>query len=138
MTVGPVDVITIGFPGNKFSGQIAPALMKLVDSGVIRVLDLLFVQKDAEGALTTLEIEDLDPATGAAFMSVTASDPQALNDEDAEEVGGNLPLNSSALLIAFENAWAHEFVAACEQADAVVIDQVRIPSSVVNALVASA
>ena len=60
MTVGPVDVITIGFPGNKFSGQIAPALMELVDSGTIRVLDLLFVQKDAEGALTTLEIEDLD------------------------------------------------------------------------------
>jgi hypothetical protein len=138
MTMGPVDVITIGFPGNKFTGRIAPALMKLVDSGVIRVLDLLFVQKDAQGALTTLEIEDLDAETGAAFMSLTTSDPDALNDEDAEDVGENLPLNSSALLIAFENTWAQEFVAACEEADAVVIDQVRIPAAVVNVLVTSA
>lgn len=138
MTVGPVDVITIGFPGNKFTGRIAPALMKLVDSGVIRVLDLLFVQKDAQGALTTLEIEDLDAETGAAFMSLTTSDPDALNDEDAEDVGEDLPLNSSALLIAFENTWAQEFVAACEEADAVVIDQVRIPAAVVNVLVTSA
>ena len=138
MTVGPVDVITIGVPGNKFTGRIAPALMKLVDSGVIRVLDLLFVQKDAQGALTTLEIEDLDAETGAAFMSLTTSDPDALNDEDAEDVGEDLPLNSSALLIAFENTWAQEFVAACEEADAVVIDQVRIPAAVVNVLVTSA
>lgn len=138
MAVGPVDVIIIGFPGNKFSGQIAPALLKQVDAGVIRVLDLLFVMKDAEGVVTTLEIEDLDAEAGAGFMSVSISDPDALNQEDADEVSDDLPLNSSALLIAFENTWAGEFVAACQAADAVVIDQIRIPVDVVNAVVAGA
>lgn len=138
MAVGPVDVIIIGFPGNNFSGQIAPALMKLVDAGTIRVLDLLFVMKDADGVVTTVEIEDLDAETGAAFMSVNISDPDALNHEDAEEVGDDLPLDSSALLIAFENTWAGEFVAACQEADGVVIDQIRIPVDVVNAIVAGA
>jgi len=138
MAVGPVDVIIIGFPGNKFSGQIAPALIKQVDAGTIRILDLLFVMKDANGLVTTVEIEDLDAETGASFMSVTISDPDALNHEDAEEVSDDLPPNSSALLIAFENTWAGEFVAACHAADAVVIDQIRIPVDVVNAVIAGA
>lgn len=138
MAVGPVDVIIIGFPGNKFTGRIAPALMKLVDAGLIRVIDLLFVMKDADGVVTTLEIADLDADTGASFMSVEISDPDALNEEDAEEIGGDLPLNSAALLIAFENTWAGEFVAACQEAEGVVLDQVRIPVDVVNAVLAGA
>ena len=138
MAVGPVDVIIIGFPGNKFTGQIAPALMKLVDGGLIRVLDLLFVMKDSEGVLTTLEIADLDAETGAGFVSIGISDPDALNEEDAEEIADDLPVNSSALLIAFENTWAGEFVAACQEADGVVLNQVRIPVDVVNAVIAGA
>ena len=54
----PVDVMIIGFPGNKFSGRIAPAVMELVDDGTIRVIDLLFVSKDADGVVTTLAASD--------------------------------------------------------------------------------
>ena len=60
MEVGPVDVYIIGFPGNKFTGRIAPAIAELVDNETIRVLDLLFVMKDADGAVTTVAVEDLD------------------------------------------------------------------------------
>ena len=60
MAVGPVDVYIIGFPGNKFTGRIAPAIMELVDNGTIRVLDLLFVTKDADGVMTSLQAADLD------------------------------------------------------------------------------
>ena len=66
MAVGPVDVYIIGFPGNKFSGKIAPAIMELVENGTIRVLDLLFVMKDADGVVTTLEAADIDE-DGAAL-----------------------------------------------------------------------
>ena len=52
MEVGPVDVYIIGFPGNKFTGRIAPAILELVENGTIRILDLLFVSKDAEGVTT--------------------------------------------------------------------------------------
>ena len=90
MAVGPVDVYIIGFPGNKFSGEIAPAIMELVENGTIRVLDLLFVKKDADGSVTTLEAEDMDEE-GAAFLSIEVAQPGALGEEDADEVSDDLP-----------------------------------------------
>ena len=132
MAVGPVDVYIIGFPGNKFTGRIAPAIMELVDNGTIRVLDLLFVSKDADGVVTSLKAADIDEE-GAAFLSISTTQPGALGPEDAEEVSDDLPANSSALLVAFENAWAGRLVDALQEADAFVIDSIRIPVDVVTA-----
>jgi uncharacterized membrane protein len=136
MEVGPVDVFIIGFPGNKFTGRIAPAIKELVDNGTIRVLDLLFVMKDADGTVTTIAIEDLDEE-GAAFAAIDITEPGSLNEEDADEVSDDLPPNSSALLIAFENAWARKVVDALQAADAVLIDSIRIPAEVVQAALAT-
>ena len=133
MGVGPVDVVIIGFPGNKFTGRIAPALMELVDSGTVRVLDLLFVMKDGDGVTTTIDLADLDPETGPAFLEVKVQEAGALGPEDAEEVADDLEPNTSALLIAFENTWAAEFVDAVRAADGVLIDQIRIPADVAEA-----
>lgn len=135
MPLGPVDVYIIGFPGNKFSGQIAPAIMDLVQAGTIRVLDVLFVLKDADGVVTSLSIEDLDPDLGPAFVEIEVSDHGVLNEEDAEEISEDLAPNSSALLIAYENTWMEPLVAAFASADAVVIDQIRIPADVVAAAI---
>jgi len=135
MAIVPVDVVIIGFPGNKFSGRIAPALMELVHSGTIRVIDLLFVTKDATGVVTTIEAKDLDPDTGPSYLAIDVVQAGALDAQDAEEVGDDLPPNSSALLVAFENSWAAKFVAACQAADAIVIDQIRIPADVVEAAI---
>ena len=132
MEVGPVDVYIIGFPGNKFTGRIAPAIRELVDNGTIRVLDLLFVMKDADGVVATLAIEDLDEE-GAAFAEIDVTEPGSLNEEDADEVSEDLPANSSALLVAFENVWARKVVSALETAEAVLIDSIRIPAEVVKA-----
>jgi uncharacterized protein DUF6325 len=132
MAVGPVDVYIIGFPGNKFTGRIAPAIMELVDNGTIRVLDLLFVTKDTDGVVTSLRAADLDE-DGAAFVSVDVTQPGSLGPEDADEVSDDLPANSSALLVAFENAWAGKLVDALQAADAFVIDSIRIPVDVVTA-----
>jgi uncharacterized membrane protein len=133
----PVDVMVIGFPGNKFSGRIAPAVMELVDNGTIRVIDLLFVSKDADGVVTTLAASDVDAQTGPAYLSINVVQPGALGPDDAEELAEDLKPNSSALLIAFENIWAQKVVDACRDADAVMIDQIRIPADVVEAVVAA-
>ena len=135
MPLGPVDVYVIGFPGNKFTGQIVPAIMDLVQAGTIRVLDVLFVLKDADGVVTSLSIEDLDPDLGPAFVEIEVSDHGVLNEEDAEEISEDLAPNSSALLIAYENTWMEPLVAAFANADAVVIDQIRIPADVVAAAI---
>jgi hypothetical protein len=136
MAVGPVDVYIIGFPGNKFSGKIVPAIKELTDNGTIRVLDLLFVMKDAEGVVTTIEAADIDEE-GAAFLSLDITHAGALGPEDAEEVADDLPANSSALLIAYENLWVGKVVEALRDADAVLIDSIRIPVEVVEAFEAS-
>ena len=135
MGVGPIDVVIIGFPGNKFTGQIAPAVMELVDSGTIRVIDLLFVMKDADGVVHTIDVADLDPDTGPSFMAINVIQPGALGPEDADEIAEDLEPNSSELLIAFENAWAAKFVDAVRAADGFVIDQIRIPADVTEAVV---
>jgi len=101
MGVGPVDVVVIGFPGNKFTGEIAPAIMELVDSGTIRVIDLQFVSKDVDGVVTTISIEDLDPDLGPGFLAIDVIQPGALGAEDAEELSDDLEPNTSALMIAF-------------------------------------
>lgn len=134
MFVGPVDVAIIGFPGNKFTGKIAPALQELVDSGTVRVLDLRFVSKDAEGVVTSVTPADLDAETRPSYVSFEVHQPGALGSEDAEEVADDLAPNSSVLLIAWENLWAARFVDAARQADAVVIDQIRIPADVAEAV----
>jgi len=136
MAVGPVDVYIIGFPGNKFTGRIAPAILDLVENGTIRVLDLLFVMKDADGVVTSLTAADIDEE-GADFLSIDVTQPGALGHEDAEEVNDDLPANSSALLIAFENLWVGKVVEALRAADAVLIDSIRIPVDVVEAVEAS-
>ena len=135
MGVGPVDVVVIGFPGNKFTGQIAPAIMDLVNSGTVRVIDLQFVSKDVDGVVTTISIEDLDPDLGPGFLAIDVVQPGALGAEDAEELSDDLEPNTSALMIAFENAWAERFVDAVRSADGFVIDTIRIPADVVEAVI---
>jgi uncharacterized membrane protein len=127
----------VGFPGNKFSGRIAPALMELVDNSTIRIIDLLFVSKDTDGAVTTIKAADVDAETGPGYLAINVVQPGALGPEDADELTEDLEPNSSALVIAFENIWATKVIEACRAADAVVIDQIRIPADVVEAVVAA-
>ena len=97
MAAGPVDVYIIGFPGNNFSGRIAPAILELVETGTIRVLDLLFVMKDADGTVTTIEAADLDE-DGAAFLSIDTAQPGALGDETAHHLRRPWRLRSAGVV----------------------------------------
>ena len=136
MEVGPVDVYIIGFPGNKFTGRIAPAIIELVENGTIRILDLLFVAKDSDGTVTVHR--GGRPRRGRRGLPRHRRRAAGrARPEDAEEVSDDLPANSSALLVAFENLWAAKVVDALQDADAVVIDSIRIPVDVVEAAIAA-
>jgi len=133
---GPVDVVIIGFPGNKFTGKIAPAIKELVENNTIRILDLLFVSTDDAGTISSVRIQDLAADLEPGLVELDVFLPGALDDHDAQELAEDLPANSSALLVAFENVWAVKFVAAIQEAEAVVIDHIRIPASAVAELLA--
>ncbi len=82
MTTGPVEFIIVGFPGNQFNGEIAPELIALVESGTVRILDLIFIGKDADGSVVSFEIDDLD--TLPAFAALEADVGGLISPEDVE------------------------------------------------------
>jgi uncharacterized membrane protein len=106
MDLGAVELLVIGFPENRFTGQIAPALTDLVDKGTIRVVDLLFISKDEEGAIVGLELSSVDEATRQAFEPLLANQESLLHDDDIEDVGEALEPGSSVAMILFEHTWA--------------------------------
>jgi uncharacterized membrane protein len=139
MDIGPVDLLVVEFPGNQFKGEIAPALRDLVTEGTVRVLDLLFVYKDADGEVGSVELAGLGPDLQPAFADLNGQLGGGLLDaEDVAQVGANLQPNSSAALIVWENTWAGRFVTAMERAGARVVDQARIPAEAVKATLESA
>jgi len=102
--IGPVEYVVIGFPGSRFNGDIVPAMREVVDAGLVRIMDLAFVAKDADGGVAALEISDLDPKAQAALSAAGAEASGLLNDDDIGAVGATLAPDSSAMMIVWEPA----------------------------------
>lgn len=133
MPIGPVEYILIAFPGNKFSGQIVPALRELVDSGIVHIIDLLFIKKDEAGNVLVVELNTLEDEERALFDELDGEIDDLLNMEDIELAAAELPNNSSAGLLVWENAWAARFAAAVRDANGQVLANERIPHAYVEA-----
>src|SRR4051794_11116531 len=97
MSIGPVEYMIIGFPDNKFTGQIAPALARLIESGLIRLIDLTFISKDADGEVTVLEYDVMEEL--AAFADLDAEIGEILTDDDIAHAALSLEPNTSAALL---------------------------------------
>jgi hypothetical protein len=124
-----VDVAVIAFDGNHFNGDVAPALLELQESGTVRILDLTFIHKDGAGAVSAIEVADSEVA--AAFEQVAQDEFDLLSDEDLESIAANLPLNTSALLLAWENTWAARLAGALRDSHGQVVLLERIPREAV-------
>ncbi len=135
MGVGPVEYMVVAFPGNKFNGEIAPALKDLIDSGTIRVIDLAFVLKDGDGSVVGAELEDVDSEVFQAFQSLAIERGGLLNDDDLVEIGDALEPNSSAAILVWEDLWAKRFADAVVNSGGVLVDIARIPRDVVEAAI---
>jgi hypothetical protein len=134
MTVGPVEYIVVGFPGNKFTGEIAPELIALVESGTVRVLDLIFIGKDIDGSVLAIEIDELDDLVG--FAGLDGEVGGLISPEDVAHVADLLEPNSSAALLIWEDVWASSFAAAVQRADGVLLEGARIPHELISGALA--
>ena len=132
--MGPVDYVLIEFPDGQPKGQAAPLLLDLVERGVIRILDLMFLSKDADGNTTAVEIADIDGDGAPDFMVFEGASSGLLDDEDREQAGNTMEPDTAALLIVFENRWAAPFAKAMREAGGQLVAFGRIP---VQALLAS-
>lgn len=113
LELGPVDVVVIGYPADApRTGEAIPLFVDLVDKGLVRVLDVLLVQKDAEGNVSGLEITDLDGDGVDDLVVFAGARTGMLGDEDASTAGEALEPGEAAVMICFENTWAAPFATA--------------------------
>jgi uncharacterized membrane protein len=131
--LAPVDYMIVAFPGNQFRGEIAPALADLVEKGTIRIIDLAFVAKDAEGNIAAFELTDIDPEVRQGFENMGVEVNGLFNDDDLQAAGEELEPNSSAALLVWENLWAKDVAQAIRNAGGELLDFERLPHEVVQA-----
>jgi uncharacterized membrane protein len=131
--IGPVDYAIVAFPGNRFRGEIAPALADLVENGTIRIIDATFVGKNADGDAVAMELTELDPDVQEALEKLGVVVGGLFNEEDLMTAAEELEPNSSAMLIVWENVWARKVTQAMRDAGGQLLDFDRLPHDVVQA-----
>ena len=131
--IGPVDYAIIGFPGNRFRGEIAPALSELVDAGTIRVIDVAFVGKNAEGDAVAMELMELDPDVQEGLDKAGVVVGGLFNQDDLMDIAADLEPETSAAVLVWENVWARKVTQAMRDAGGQVVAFERLPHEVVQA-----
>ncbi len=124
---GPIDYIVVEFPGNKMTGKAFPLLVDLVDRGIIEILDLVFVVKDADGVVSGVALTDLDgdgELDLAVFQGVSSG---LLDEDDINEASAALEPNSSAGILVYENVWAAPFATEVRRGGGQLVASGRIP-----------
>jgi len=127
--LGPVEILFVAFPGNQFTGEITPALQALVDSGTIRIIDLVFVAKDADGNAVGIEIEELDDESRGNFNALVSELEGLISEVDIADLAEGLEPNSSAAILLFEHTWAKSFSDAIINSGGELLARIPIPAA---------
>lgn len=131
---GPVDFVLLEFPTDRLTGEAGPALLDLVDRGVIRLFDLLVVRKGEDGAVDVLELTD-PLAQSGGFAYFAGASTGMLGDDDVRQAAEAMTPGTVAALIVYENTWAAPFVAAVRRSGGELVASARIPATdVIDAL----
>ncbi len=126
--MGPVDITLIGFPpGAPMTGEAVPYLLDLVERGIVRVLDVLFITKDAGGTFSGFTAQDLDVDTIGDFVEFAGASSGLLGDSDVAAAAEAIEPGTSAVLLVYENRWAAPFAAAIRRNGGVLLANERIP-----------
>jgi len=135
--LAPVDWIVVEFPGSRFNGEIAPAVADLVERGIIRVLDLLILKKDADGSPDAFELADLNDSEIGQLRSYETELAMLLSEQDVADLVETIEPGSSAAVLVWENLWAAPFGAAVRHAGGQLVASGRIPIQAVIAAIES-
>jgi hypothetical protein len=138
MTLAPVEVVVLAFPGNRFSGKILPELQRLLDAGTISIVDGLFLRKDQNGDVTFIEVDEVGTDEGVAELAALFDRfDEMISDEDIEELSAALDPNSSAAVLVFEHTWVRPLRDAIVEAGGVLAENFRVPPEVVAEVMAA-
>lgn len=134
--LGPVDWLVVEFPGTDYGrGQVAPYLKDLVDRGLVRVLDMVFLRKDEDGTLEMGEISDLDETELGQLRTTEAELAMVLSEQDVSDLTETIEPGTSAVVLVWENVWAAPFGSAVRHAGGQLVASGRIPTQAVLAAI---
>ncbi len=120
MALGPLEYMVIGCPGNQFTSEIVPELSSIQEKGLIRVVDVLFVRKNADNTVSALEVSDLEDDEQAAFGPMQESLMGLITPQDIVTLSSTLPSDTSAAIVLLEHLWLQKLEEAVERANGVV------------------
>jgi len=132
--MGPVDYLVVEFPGNRLTGKAFPLLLDLVDRGIVRILDLLFVRKELDGSITGLSLSDLDGDGEFDPVVFSGASSGLIGSDDLNDASGVLEPGSSAAILVYENLWAAPLARELRRSGGQLVASGRIP---VQALLAA-
>ena len=129
--MGPIDYAVVEFPGSKMTGEGIPILLDLMERGVVRILDLIFVTKALDGTVAGVALADLDGDGELDLAVFEGASSGLLGAEDVQDAGSVLEAGSSAMVLVYENAWAAPFASALRRGGAQLVSSGRIPHELV-------
>jgi len=125
--IGPVDIVLIGYPpGAPMTGEAVPIMLDLVERGIVRVLDVLFITKEQDGSIAGFVAEDLQADSVGDFVAFEGASSGLIGDEDLSWAGDALEPGASAVMIVYENSWAGPFAAAVRRSGGRLIASERV------------
>ena len=135
--LGPVDYVVVAFPAGQadFSGEMASELRALIDSGTVRVLDLVLLTKDVDGSVEASELRDADDSEVGQLRAAEADLAVLLAASDVEEIGSVLEPGSTAAVLVWENSWAAPFGSAVRRSGGQLVTSGRIPTQAIMAAI---
>jgi hypothetical protein len=128
----PLEYALVVFPDNKFSGEIVPELLDLAQRDIVRFVDIIFIQKDPDGSVRTVELNDLDEASYKLFVPIGEHVSSLFTEEDLEWAAKQLPVNSSAALFLWENLWKDNIRRAIKASGGILAESGIIPADAVE------
>lgn len=128
----PLEYALITFEGGKPSGKIVPELLSLAERGIVRFVDIVFIQKDEDGSTRTVELNDLDPETYEMFVPMGEHASSLFTNDDLEIAAGRLPDNSAAMLFLWENLWVADLRDAIVEAGGKLVERAQIAPEVIE------
>ena len=127
--LGPIDYLVVEFPGNKMTGEGMPILLDLVDRGIIRILDLIFIRKDEDGSVRAVHASDFDGDGQLDLAVFEGANSGLLDEDDIGDAATVIEAGNSAGVMIFENVWAVPFAAALRRGGAELVASGRIPAT---------
>ena len=125
--LGPIDYLVVEFPGARLTGEAMPLLLNLVDRGIIRILDLVFVRRDPDGSVVVLEVADLDGDGRLDVKVLQGASSGVLGRDDIEQAAAVIEPGSAAGIVIYENVWAAPFIGALRRSGGQLVAAGRIP-----------